>query len=108
GWEYGAALLSGLVAKEVIIGTLGALLNFGAINPMTPTLPGAISVIGPAAGFAMLVFILLYVPCVATLAVIRKETNSWKWMIFSLVFTTIIAYALSAAAYFLVNAIVGI
>lgn len=108
GWEYGAALLSGLVAKEVIIGTLGSLLNFGAINPMTPTLAGAISVIGPAAGFGILVFILLYVPCIATLAVIRKETNSWKWMLFSLLFTTIIAYAFSAAAYFLVGAIVGI
>lgn len=107
-WEYGAALLSGFVAKEVIIGTLGALLNFGTINPMNPTLAGAISIIGPAAGFGMLVFILLYVPCIATLAVIKKETNSWKWMLFSLIFTTIIAYALSAAAYFLVGAIVGI
>jgi len=102
GWEYGAALLSGLVAKEVIIGTLGALL----INPMNPTLPGAISVIGPAAGFGLLVFILLYVPCIATLAVIKKETNSRKWMLFSLIFTTIIAYAFSAAAYFLVSVIV--
>jgi len=108
GWEYGAALLSGLVAKEVIIGTLGALLNFGAINPMDPTLTGAIYTIGPAVGFGLLVFILLYVPCVATLAVIRKETKSWKWMVFSLLFTTIIAYALSAAAYFIVRAVVGI
>ncbi len=108
GWEYGAALLSGLVAKEVIIGTLGALLNFNVINPMDPTLSGAIHTIGSAAGFGLLVFILLYVPCVATLAVIRKETNSWKWMVFSLLFTTIIAYALSAVAYFVVKAIIGI
>ncbi len=99
-WEFGAALLSGLVAKEVIIGTLGALLS--------PTLVGAISAIGPAAGFGLLVFILLYVPCIATLAVIKKETNSWKWMMFSLIFTTIIAYTFSAAGYFLVKVIVGI
>jgi ferrous iron transport protein B len=98
GWEYGAALLSGLVAKEVIIGTLGALL--GSL--------GAIIGLGQAAGFGLLVFILLYVPCVATLAVIKKETNSWKWMLFSLIFTTVIAYVLSAATYFLVGAIVGI
>ncbi|MBK5112162.1 MAG: ferrous iron transport protein B [Candidatus Heimdallarchaeota archaeon] len=108
GWEYGAALLSGLVAKEVIIGILGSLLNFGAINPMNPTLAGAISTIGPAAGFSLLVFILLYVPCIATLAVIKKETNSYKWMLFSLIFTTVVAYSLAAAAYFLVNAITGI
>jgi ferrous iron transport protein B len=108
GWEYGAALLSGLVAKEVIIGILGSLLNFGAINPMNPTLAGAISTIGPAAGFSLLVFILLYVPCIATLAVIKKETNSYKWMLFSLIFTTIVAYSLAAASYFIVNAITGI
>jgi len=99
-WEFGAALLSGFVAKEVIIGTLGSLLS--------PNLTGAIFAIGPAAGFGILVFILLYVPCIATLAVIKKETNSWKWMLFSLIFTTIIAYAFSAAAYFLVKVIVGI
>jgi ferrous iron transport protein B len=105
GWEYGAALLSGLVAKEVIIGTLGTLLNFTSTNPLDPSLQGTIGLLGPAAGYGLLVFILLYIPCIATLAVIRKETRSLKWMLFSLLFTTVIAYAFSAAFYFLVSVI---
>lgn len=105
-WEYGAALLSGLVAKEVIIGTLGTLLNFTSTNPADPSLQGTIGMLGPAAGFGLLVFILLYVPCIATLVVIRKETRSLKWMLFSLLFTTVIAYVFSALFYFLVSVIV--
>ncbi|MGC9780851.1 MAG: ferrous iron transport protein B [Candidatus Heimdallarchaeota archaeon] len=108
GWEYGAALISGLVAKEVIIGTLGTLLGFESINPMSPSLQGTVGALGPAAGFGLLVFILLYVPCIAVLAVIKKETRSIWWMLFSFAFTTIVAYAFSAAAYFLVKVIVGI
>jgi ferrous iron transport protein B len=100
-WEYGAALLSGLVAKEIIIGTLGTLLPTTAL----PSLVDNIELLGPAAGYGFLVFILLYVPCIATLAVIRKETRSIKFMLFSLIFTTIIAYAFSAVFYFLVSVI---
>ncbi|MHA1212779.1 MAG: ferrous iron transport protein B, partial [Candidatus Heimdallarchaeota archaeon] len=99
GWEFGAALLSGLIAKEVIIGTLGTLLG--------STLQATISGLGPAAGYGLLVFILLYIPCIATLSVIKKETRSTKWMLFSLIFTTVIAYALSAGVYFLIRLITG-
>ncbi|MHA1124058.1 MAG: ferrous iron transport protein B [Candidatus Heimdallarchaeota archaeon] len=96
GWEYGAALLSGLVAKEVIIGTLGTLLG------------SAIGLLGMAAGMGLLVFIALYSPCIAALAVIKQETRSWRWMVFSLLFSSIVAYAFSALFYFLVKLIVGI
>ncbi|MHA1629610.1 MAG: ferrous iron transport protein B [Candidatus Heimdallarchaeota archaeon] len=105
GWEYGAALLSGFVAKEVIIGTLSTLLNF---DPSAPLTSNPLVNLGPAAGFGLLVFILLYVPCVATLAVIKKETGSTKWMFFSLAFTMTVAYTFSAIAYFLVRFIVSI
>ena len=98
GWEYGAALLSGLVAKEVIIGTLGALLGSTAV----------IAILGKAAGMGLLVFILLYAPCVAALAVIKQEMRSWRWMIFSLLFSTTVAYAFSALMYFLVKLLLGI
>ncbi|MHA1880059.1 MAG: ferrous iron transport protein B [Candidatus Heimdallarchaeota archaeon] len=104
-WEYGAALLSGFVAKEVIIGTLSTLLNF---DPSAPLTSNPLVNLGPAAGFGLLVFILLYVPCVATLAVIKKETGSTKWMFFSLAFTMTVAYTFSAIAYFLVRFIVSI
>ncbi|MBN1328379.1 MAG: ferrous iron transport protein B [Candidatus Heimdallarchaeota archaeon] len=98
GWQFGAALLSGLVAKEVIIGTLGTLFD--------TSLETTIAALGPAAGYALLVFILLYVPCVATLAIIKKETGKIKWALFSLIFTSVIGYALSAGIYFLIRAFI--
>ncbi|MEA2071251.1 MAG: ferrous iron transport protein B [Asgard group archaeon] len=104
GWEYTAALLIGIVAKEVVVGTLGTLLGFSSATPTNPVVQETIGSLGPAAGLSYLVFILLYVPCIATLAVIKKETNSWKWMLFNLLMSTGIAYALSAATYFLVKA----
>ena len=107
-WEYGAALLSGLVAKEVIIGTLGTLLGFGSTTPGDPSLSGTIGLLGPAAGMGYLIFILLYTPCVATLAVIKQETRSWKWTLFSLAFTSVVAYTFSALFYFLTKLIVGV
>lgn len=107
GWEYGAALLSGLVAKEVIIGTLGTLLVPDSAN-LSPALQSTIGLLGPAAGIGYLVFTLLYVPCIAALAVIKQETKSWRWMLFSLVFTTVVAYAFSAIFYFITKAIVGV
>jgi len=105
GWEYGAALLSGFVAKEVIIGTLSTLLNF---DPSAPLASNPLVSLGPAAGYGLLVFILLYIPCVATLAVIKKETGSKKWMLFSLAFTISVGYLFSVIAYFLVRAITAI
>ncbi len=94
-WEYGAALLSGLVAKEAVIGTLG-------------TLVGSPEALGVAAGAGYLIFIALYVPCIATLAVIKQETKSWRWMLFSLLYTTVVAYAFSAIFYFIIRAIIGV
>ncbi len=94
-WEYGAALLSGLVAKEAVIGTLGTLVD-------TP------NALGVAAGLGYLVFLALYVPCIATLAVIKQETKSWRWMLFSLMFTSIVAYVFSAIFYFIASAIGGV
>lgn len=107
-WEYGAALISGLVAKEVVVGTLGTLLNFTSTDPGDPSLQSTIGLLGPAAGIGYLVFILLYAPCVATLAVIKQETNSWKWMWFSLLLTTVVAYAFAALAYFTARLIIGL
>lgn len=98
GWEYGSALLSGLVAKEVIVGTLGSLLGSSSV----------IATLGKAAGMSLLVFISLYSPCIATLAVIKQETKSWRWMIFSLLFSTTVAYAFSVLMYFLVKLLLGI
>jgi ferrous iron transport protein B len=89
-WQAGVALIFGFLAKEVVVGTMGAML---AIEE--GILGGAIAAqLGwtPLIAFAFMVFCLLYVPCVATLGAIRAETNSWKWAGFAAVYTTIVAW----------------
>lgn len=87
-WRVTLGLISGVVAKEVVISTLGLL--SGPATSLTAALP---TMIGPATALAFLVFILLYTPCLATLAVMRSETGSRKWTAISLVWSLVLAYA---------------
>jgi ferrous iron transport protein B len=84
------SLFFGFLAKEVVVGTMGTL--FAAEEGV---LGGAIAAqLGwtPLIAFAFMVFSLLYVPCVASIGIIRGETNSWKWPIFAIFYTTAIAW----------------
>ncbi len=85
GWsgKVAVALLTGLIAKEVIVETLSV------------TAPNLHSLLTPASAFALMVFVLLYMPCAATLAVIKSETGSWKWVAFSAVYSFSVAYAVA-------------
>lgn len=92
-WQAAVSLLFGFLAKEVVVGTMGTL--FAAEEGV---LGGAIAAqLGwtPLIAFAFMVFSLLYVPCVAALGAIRGETNSWKWPLFSLFYTTAIAWVVA-------------
>ena len=53
----------------------------------------------PLSAAAYLVFVLLYFPCLATIAAIRNETGTWKWAIFTAVYTTVLAYIMSMLVY---------
>lgn len=89
-WQAGVSLVFGFLAKEVVVGTMGAIfaVEEGALG-------GAIaSQLGwtPLVAFSFMVFCLLYMPCVATLGAIRGETKSWKWTGFAALYTTAIAW----------------
>ncbi|TRZ50496.1 MAG: ferrous iron transporter B, partial [Dehalococcoidia bacterium] len=89
-WQSAVSLAFGFLAKEVVVGTMGAI--FAAEEGI---LGGAIAAqLGwtPLIAFAFMVFCLLYAPCVAALGTIRSETNSWKWTGFAAVYTTAIAW----------------
>ncbi len=89
-WQASVSLLFGFLAKELVVGTMGAIF---AIEE--GVLGGAIvSQLGwtPLIAFAFMVFCLLYVPCVAAIGVIRSETNSWKWAGFAALYTTVVAW----------------
>jgi ferrous iron transport protein B len=92
-WRGGVALLTGFVAKEVVVSTLGVLYAAGGAD-QEAALQQALQSAGMTArtALSMMVFVLLYLPCLATVAAIRKETGSYKWMFFSIAYSTTIAW----------------
>jgi len=89
-WQAAASLLFGFLAKEVVVGTMGTLFaaGEGVLGQAIATQLGW----SPLAALAFMVFCVLYVPCVATVATIRSETNSWKWPLFTIFYTTATAW----------------
>ena len=80
-WRLIVALLTSFVAKENTIATLGVL--YGISNQSVGLAARVGATLTPAAGLSFLVVQMLFIPCVATVAVIKQETNSWKWTAFS-------------------------
>ena len=99
-WRGGVALVTGFVAKEIVVSTMGVLY---AVDDDAE--PGALekalasSNLTPLTAFTMMIFVLLYLPCLSTVAAIRRETGSVKWMTFSIVYTTSVAWVVSFIVY---------
>ena len=83
-WKLSVGLVSGVGAKEIVASTMGVLHADGQ-DP-----------ISPATAFCYLVFVLLYFPCIATIAAIKNESGSWKWALFAACYTTGVAWCVSA------------
>ncbi|MBT5016803.1 ferrous iron transport protein B [Candidatus Peregrinibacteria bacterium] len=101
-WESGVALMFGFVAKEVVVSTYGTLYGIGDIESGEGTLSLSEALqndFTPLSAYALMVFVLLYVPCMAALAVIKRETNSWKWPLFTAVYMTGIAWLMAFIVY---------
>lgn len=94
-WKIAISLIFGFVAKEVVIGSLGTLYGTGADEGMLSSVLLADPVFTPAVALGLMVFTLLYVPCIGAVAVIKKESGSWKWMLFSASYSTAVAWILS-------------
>ena len=84
-WKIGVSLVAGLAAKEVVVSTLGTIYAVGGdtLHPqaLTDYLQNDPD-FTPLVALTLMLFILIYPPCIAALAVIRRETGSWKWMLF--------------------------
>ncbi len=94
-WKTITALLTGLVAKETVVATLGVLYSVGE-GGLAAVLP---TVMNRASAAAFLVVMMLFIPCVATIAVLRKEMNSNKWFYFTIALTLIVSYLGGMAAF---------
>ncbi|MBW1859727.1 MAG: ferrous iron transport protein B [Deltaproteobacteria bacterium] len=94
-WRGSVALLTGFVAKEIVVSTMGVLYAIAAdADNRNEAFKSALRKSGMTAlsAYAMMAFVLIYVPCLATVSVIRRETNSWKWTAFSVGYSTVLAW----------------
>ncbi|MDI3473405.1 MAG: ferrous iron transport protein [Thermotogaceae bacterium] len=92
-WRITTSLIFGISAKEVVVSSYATLVGSQEDSPdLVETLRNSLN---PVNAFALMVFVMAYVPCFATLATIKSETGSLKYMLFSIVYTILIAYILS-------------
>jgi len=102
-WRTNIALVGGFAAKEVVVSTLGTAYSLGEVDPEeTASLgdrlrsaPGW----GPVTAFSLIIFTIFYAPCFVTVVCIARETGSWKWAGFSVIFNTALAFGLSVLTY---------
>jgi len=99
-WRGGIALLSGFVAKEIVVSTLGVLYAADA-HEKSEALRRALKSSGmtPLSALSMMIFVLLYLPCLATITTIRRETGSMKWTLFSICYSTSVAWLTAVFVY---------
>ncbi len=102
-WQMSVGILSGVGAKELVVSTLGVLYadDYADDDDQSTTRLQAalLAHTTPRAALAYMVFLLLYLPCIATIVAIRSESGSWRWALFSAAYSTIIAYALALLTY---------
>ena len=105
-WKLGIGLISGVGAKELVVSTIGVLYHedetqiSAATEGESSTLSARIAKsITPLSAISYMLFVLIYFPCVATLAAIRQESGKWKWAIFTALYTTALAWIISFMVY---------
>lgn len=108
-WKYGVAILTSFLAREVFVGTLGTLFGIEGGEENIISLAEHIQNSGlpVGAGFALLVFFSIALQCVSTLAVLRKETGSWRLPTQLFVSYSILAYAAAWLTFVIVQAVAG-
>ncbi len=98
GWQASVALVTGFVAKEVVVSTLGVLYGVGKEDGQALETALKKSGMTPLSALSMMVFVLLYVPCFATVLTIYKETSA-QWAVFNVIYTTLVAWGISFLVY---------
>jgi ferrous iron transport protein B len=95
-WKLTVALITSFMAKENAIATLGVLFGRTEEHSLLQTIANTYT---PAVGLAFMVVTLLFIPCVATVAVIKKETGSWKWPMVNIVLMLVVSIGMGSAVY---------
>ena len=107
-WRMAVATVTGLIAKENVVGTFGVLFGFAEVAEdgaeIWGTLAGSMTSI---AAYSFLVFNLLCAPCFAAIGAIRREMNNAKWTWFAIIYQCVLAYAVSLCVYQIGNLVTG-
>ncbi|HOP09092.1 MAG TPA: ferrous iron transport protein B [Candidatus Methanofastidiosa archaeon] len=98
-WKIAVALTLGFVAKEIVVGSLGTLYGTGENDDLLRDQLRNDPSMTPLTSLGVMIFTLIYVPCLATVAIIRKETNSWKWTLFSILYSMSLAWVITFVVY---------
>ncbi|MCC6286855.1 MAG: ferrous iron transport protein B [Chitinophagaceae bacterium] len=112
-WKIGIALISSFAAREVFVGTMATIYSVGDdADENSPTLrekmnaatwPDGSKIYTLAAGVSLMVFYVFAMQCMSTLAIVKRETRSWKWPLIQLAYMSLLAYALSFIAFHLLK-----
>lgn len=112
-WKMGVSLLTGIAAKEIVVSSMGVLYQAEAeadenSEPLKDKLKdqrfqtgekAGQTVFTPLVAYSFMLFILIYMPCIAVIAAIKKEAGNWKWALFMIFYPTVLAYLVSLVAY---------
>ena len=112
-WKIGVSIVTGIAAKEIVVSTMGVLYgahfeNDTSSNALMKAIKNETwqsgkrkgeKVFSPIVSIAFMVFILVYFPCIAVIAAVKKESGSWKWAAFLVVYTTLLAWILAFGIY---------
>lgn len=108
-WRASMALLTGFIAKEIVVSTLGILYGAGEVTELTSGLATALqTAFTPASAYAYMTFVLMYMPCVVAFAAIKREMNSWKWTAFTVLFQTSVAWIAAFLVYQIGSLFIGV
>jgi len=107
-WRVGTALIGALAAKEVFVAQMGIVHSLGDADEQSEALRAKLQAeYSPLVGFCIMLFTLISAPCIATLAICRRETNSWGWALFQFFGLTALAYVVTFIVYQLGSLLTG-
>jgi len=109
-WKIGVSLISGVAAKEIVVSSMSVLYaspsgQSGLSQRLkSDTYEDGTPVFNQAVALALMMFVLLYYPCIASITAIRRETGSWRWALFEVGYTLLVAWLMAFATYHVVLA----
>jgi ferrous iron transport protein B len=110
-WKMSVSLIAGAAAKEVVVSTMGVLYEAGASEDHSSLIDRirqqkytegprkGENIFNPLVAFSFMVFVLIYFPCVAVIAAVKKESGKWKWALFVVAYTTLLAWIMAFGIY---------